>query len=479
MTDRRRWTALIVVCLGQLMVVLDTTIVNVALPRIDADLGFAPADLTWVVNTYLIGYGSFLLLAGRLGDLIGRKKMFLGGVVVFTLASALCGLADDQTLLLVARFVQGVGGAAAASVIVAIIVTEFPGSAERAKAMSAYTFVVVGGASLGLLTGGALTEALDWHWIFFINVPVGILAIALGWFLIDENEGLGIKQGVDVLGSVLITASTAVGAFAIVKASDYGWTSARTLGLDAAALALLAGFLLVESRVRNPIVPLRILRLRSLMGSSVVRGLMVSGLFGCFFFGALYLQRIRGYDAVDTGLAFLPQTVVVAALSLGPTAWLVGRFGAKATLIAGLIPMIAGLVALTTIGEHTPFFPGVVLAYGLIGLGAGLTFMPLLHIAMAEVPRSDAGLASGIVNVSLQVSAALGLAALGSIAASHTRSLLTHGHDAPSALLGGYHLVFGIAAGCVVVALVVAVTILRAPRPAEVPPEAELEGQAA
>ena len=399
--------------------------------------------------------------------------------MVFTLASALCGLADDQAVLIVARFVQGVGGAAAASVIVAIIVTEFPGPAERAKAMSAYTFVVVGGASLGLLTGGALTEAIDWHWIFFINVPIGIVALVSGAILIDENEGLGIREGVDVLGSVLITASTAVLAFAIVRASDVGWGSAQTLGLGALALMLLVAFLVLESRVRNPIVPLRILRLRSLMGSSVVRGLMVSGLFGCFFFGALYLQRIRGYDAVDTGLAFLPQTLVVAALSLGPTAWLVGRFGAKPTLVAGLIPMIAGLVVLTTVGTHTAFFPTVGIAYALIGLGAGLSFMPLLHIAMGEVPRSDAGLASGIVNVSLQVSAALGLAVLGSIAASHTRSLAVHGHDATDALLGGYHLVFGIAAACVVAALAVAVVVLRAPRPANAPAEAELEGQTA
>src|SRR6516164_6149493 len=283
--ERRRWASLIVVCLAQLMMVLDATIVNVALPAIQHDLRFTQGNLTWVMNGYLITFGGFLLLAGRMGDLIGRKKVFLSGLVLFTAASILCGVASSQAMLIVARLIQGAGGAVASSVILAIIVTVFPGKAEQAKAMGLYAFVSAGGGSIGLLAGGALTQSLDWHWIFFVNVPIGLAAFLLGSALIEENEGIGLAGGVDVLGSVLITLATMLGAFAIVKSSEYGLGSARTLAVAGASVALLAAFLVREARVANPIMPLRVLRLRMLMGSSLVRGLLVTGMFSAFFLG--------------------------------------------------------------------------------------------------------------------------------------------------------------------------------------------------
>ncbi len=461
--DRRRWIALVVVCLGQLMSVLDTTVVNVALTPIQRDLHFTQANLTWVINAYLIAFGSFLLMAGRLGDLIGRKRVFLTGVAIFTLSSAVCGLAQDQTVLIIARFVQGLGGALSVSVILAIIVTEFPQPAERAKAMSAYMFVVVSGGSIGLLAGGALTQALDWHWIFFINLPIGLATFVLGNALIKENKGLGLSGGVDVLGSILVTAAMMLGVYAIVEVTKYGWGSAHTLALGGGALALLCAFLALESRLANPIMPLRILRLRSLIGSSAVRGFLVTGMYSTFFLGALYLEHVLHYSSVKTGLAFLPMTLAVATVSLGITARLVGRFGARRTLIPGLFAVIAALVLISQAGPHTSYFPTIFFAYLLLGLGAGTSFMPLLTIAMADVPTSDAGLGSGIVNVSQQVSAALGLAVLSTIATNRTKVLTAHGHALAGALTGGYHLAFLIAAVCVAVGVVVALVVLRTP----------------
>ncbi len=469
--DRRRWIALVVVCLGQLMCVLDTTVVNVALPLIQHDLHFSQSSLTWVINAYLISFGSFLLMAGRLGDLIGRKRVFLSGVLLFTLASVVCGLAADQVVLIAARFVQGAGGALSVSVILAIIVTEFPAPLERAKAMSAYMFVVVSGGSIGLLAGGALTQAINWHWIFFINLPIGVVTLLLGRALIRENVGIGLGEGVDVLGSVLVTAALMVGVYAIVEVPSFGWSSPHTLVLGAIAAGLLAAFLWTEARVENPIMPLRILRLRGLIGSSAVRGFLVTGMFTTFFLGALYLQHVRHYGAVATGLAFLPMTLTVATLSLGVTARIVARFGAIRTLVPGLVACVASLLLLSTAGIHAGYFPKVFFAFFLLGLGAGSSFMPLLTIAMADVPARDAGLGSGIVNVSMQVSAALGLAVLGTVATNHTRALTAHGDTAAVALTGGYHLAFTIAAGVVAVGGVVALVVLRPRRPRADPVE--------
>ncbi len=400
--ERRRWIALAVLCLGQLMMVLDATIVNVALPSIQRELHFTQANLTWVIDGYLITFGGFLLLAGRFGDLVGRKKVFLSGLVLFVVASIACGLADSQAMLIGARLIQGIGGAIASSVILAIIVTEFPERAEQAKAMGMYAFVSAGGGSIGLLAGGALTQSLSWHWIFFVNVPIGVVALVLGSILIEENEGIGLAGGVDVLGSALITLATMFGAFAIVKSSDYGLLSARTLGAGGASLALLGAFLALEARVANPIMPLRILRLRTLMGSSLVRGLLVTGMFSAFFLGALYLERVLGYDAIDTGLAFMPLTIAIAAMSMGIAARAVGRFGPIPTLAAGLLGIVVGLVLLAFQGVHASYFPGLFLAFLVLGLGAGSSFLPLLTLGMSDAPPRDAGLASGIINVSVQ-----------------------------------------------------------------------------
>jgi EmrB/QacA subfamily drug resistance transporter len=470
--ERRRWIALGVLCLGQLMRVLDSTIVNVALPSIQRELHFSQGNLTWVINGYLVTFGGFLLLAGRLGDLVGRKKVFLAGLVWFTLASVLCGIAQDQTELIVARILQGVGGAVASSVILAIIVTEFPRRAEQAKAMGMYAFVSAGGGSIGLLAGGALTQSLNWHWIFFVNVPIGAIALLLGWALIEENEGIGLAGGVDVLGSLLITLSTMFGAFAIVKSTEYGLLSARTLGIGGASLALLAGFLVLESRISNPIMPLRILRLRMLMGSSLVRGLLVTGMFSAFFLGALYLERVLGYDAIDTGLAFLPLTFSIAAMSMGISARLVGRFGPLNTLAAGLGGIIIGLLLLAGEGVHVSYFPGLFFAFLALGLGAGASFLPLLTMGMSDAPPRDRGLASGIINVSVQLFGAIGLATLGTIATDRTKALSSAGNSLSSSLTGGYHLAYLVAAACVGVGVIAAFAFLRPPASA-VPQELE------
>jgi EmrB/QacA subfamily drug resistance transporter len=461
--ERRRWIALAVLCLGQLMMVLDSTIVNVALPSIQKDLHFSQSNLTWVLDGYLITFGGFLLLAGRLGDLVGRKRVFLSGLVLFTTASVLCGIADSQGLLIGARLLQGVGGAIASSVILAIIVTEFPEAKEQAKAMGLYAFVSAGGGSIGLLAGGALTQSLDWHWIFFVNVPIGIVAFVFGSRLIVENEGIGLGGGVDWLGSVLITLATMAGAFAIVKSSEYGLTSARTVGVGGVSLVLLGAFLALESRIENPIMPLRVLRLRSLMGSSLVRGLLITGMFSAFFLGSLYLERVLGYNAIDTGLAFLPLTALIAIMSMGVAARIVERFGAVNTLAGGLVGIAAGLLLLATQGTHASYFPGLFFAFLLLGLGAGASFLPLLTIGMADAPKRDAGLASGIINVSVQLFGAIGLAALGTVATDHTKALSSSGHSLVDALTGGYHLAYLVAAICVGFGILAAFVVLRPP----------------
>jgi len=460
----RRWLALLVVCVGQLMIVLDSTIVNVALPSIQRDLHFTQADLTWVVNAYLVTYGSLLLLAGRAGDLLGRKKVFLAGVIVFTMASGLDGLAPDAITLIAARALQGIGGAMSAGVIIAILVTGFPRPEERAQAMSMFTFVIAGGGSLGLLAGGALTQAINWHWIFFINLPIGIATFVFGWWLIEENDGVGLRQGVDVLGSVLVTVAMMAAVYAIVTASSEGWTSVQTEGFGGVAISLLVIFFVVEASVRNPILPLRILRIRSLTGASVARALLATGMFSNFFLGALFLQHVRGFSAFDTGLAFLPATLALAALSLGVTARLMRSFGSRALLIPGLITITIALALEATAGQGAGYFPTLFGSYLLFGIGAGMSFMPLLTIMMAEVPAADAGVASGVANVTMQVGGALGLAALGTVSADRARDLVLSGHNVAAALTGGYQLGFSIAAALVAGGLLVALIALRPAR---------------
>ena len=467
--DRRRWLALAVVCLAQLMVVLDATIVTVALPAIQADLHMSQADLTWIVNAYLITFGGFLLLGGRLGDLLGRRSVFLAGVAAFTAASALCAVADSSAMLIGARLLQGVGAAICSAVVLAIVASEFREPVERAKAMSLYMIVSLSGGSVGLLLGGALTQVLDWHWIFAVNLPIGLFAFLAAWVLVSRDRGIGLRGGVDVGGSLLVTGAVMLLAYTIVTAADHGWTSLHTLGLFGIFVAMIGAFLALESRLENPIMPLRILRLRSLIDSSIVRGAVYAAIYSMFFFGALNLQHILGLDALETGLAFLPMTLTVAATSLLVTPRVVARIGPKNSLIAGLGFMAVALLVLTRAGQDAGYAPGPLLAFVLVGIGGGLTFVPLLTIAMSEVPPADAGIASGIVNVSMQVSAAIGLAAFGSIATSRTRDLVAQGDPSGQALLGGYHLVFSVAALLVVAALLLAVTLLRSPRPEREP----------
>jgi EmrB/QacA subfamily drug resistance transporter len=468
--DRRRWATLIIVCFAQLMIVLDVTIVNVALPAIQQDLGFSQANLTWVVNGFLVTFGSLLLLAGRLGDLLGRRRVFLAGLVTFTAASLLCGVASTEAELIGARLLQGVGAAAQASVILAIIVTEFPSAIERARAMSAYVLVSVAGGSLGLLAGGLLTQALSWHWVFFVNLPIGIATFVLGRAFIRADRGLGLQHGVDWLGSLLVTASLMSAIYAIIGATTHGWTSAHVLGTAGLATVLMAAFIALEARIQNPIMPLRILRVPGLVNASLVRGFLVTGMYSTFFLGTLYLEHVRHFSALETGAAFLPWTLTVAVLSQGITARLVERFGPLPVLTTGMATAAGGLLLFATVGADTAYFPTVFFACFAIGFGIGNAFMPLLTLAMADIPPADAGLGSGITNVAQQISGALGLAVLSTVAADHTQGLLSDGNGVTSALLGGYHVAFLAGAVAIVAGIVLAMALLR-PRDPQVAEE--------
>ena len=408
-------------------------------------------------------FGSFLLLAGRLGDLFGRKRVFISGVIVFTAASVLCGLAPSQAALIGARFLQGIGAAMQASVILAIIATEFPKPSERARAMSGYVFVAVAGGSLGLLAGGLLTQALSWHWIFFVNLPIGAMTVVLGRRLIPVDEGV-VRGRVDWLGSVLDHCLTDERDLRDRPGERARLGINTVLGFGALGATLLAAFAAYENRIENPILPLRILRVRGLVSSSVVRGFLVTGMYSTFFLGTLYLEHVLRYGALQTGLAFLPWTLTVAALSLGLTARLVERFGVMRVMIAGMLTVIVGLGLLTTVDAATSFFPTIFLAYFTIGLGIGAAFMPLLTIAMADIPAADAGIASGIVNVSQQVAGALGLAVLGTIATNRTHALAAAHHSLVGSLLAGYHLAFAIGAVCVAIGIVAAIALLQGTR---------------
>jgi EmrB/QacA subfamily drug resistance transporter len=473
-SERRKWMALVVLCVGMLMIILDSTIVNVALPSIQGDLGFSQSNLAWVVNAYLIPFGGLLLLAGRVGDLIGRKTVFMVGLGVFTVASLLCGIAQSQEVLIGARFVQGVGGALTSGVILGIIVTMFPDPREQAKAIGVYSFVASAGASIGLLAGGLLTQGINWHWIFFVNLPIGVATAVLALRLVDRDAGVGLRHGADVLGAVLVTGALMLGVYTILEAGDYGWGSLHTLGLGGFSLALMAAFLVRQSRTSNPLVPLRIFRSRNVSGANVVQMLMVAGLFGMFFLSVLYLQRVLGYDAIEAGLAFLPVSVLIGVLSLGFSARLNTRFGARATLIPGLVLLAGALALFARVPVDGSYLSDLLPSMVMFGVGAGLSFPSLMTLAMSGATRSEAGLASGLVNTSLQVGGALGLAILATLATSRTEDLLASGASTPSALTDGYQLAFIVAAGLVVGAIAIALTVLRSEKAAAAEVEADV-----
>ena len=459
--DRRRWIALVVLCAGFLMIILDQTIVNVALPSIQSDLHFSQSSLAWVVNAYLIAFGGLLLLVGRLGDLIGRRRIFLTGLTVFTSASLLCGLAQSQALLIGARFVQGVGGAMTAAVILGMIVTMFPKPSEQAKAIGVYSFVAAAGGAIGLLAGGVLTQAINWHWIFFVNLPIGIATGVFATRLLPADSGIGLQHGADAPGALLLVASLMLAVYTIVEASHYGWGSAHTLGFGAVAVALLAGFVVRQARAANPLIPLRVFRNRTVTVANLMQVLMVAGMFGMFFLGALYLQRVLRYDAIEVGLAFLPVAVGIAALSLRLAAQLMMRFGAKPTLIGGLILVAAGLIVFRRAPVDAAYVTDLLPVMLLLGVGAGLVFPSLMTLAMSAATAEDSGLASGLVNTTQQVGGALGLAVLATLSTTRTTSLLGHGTSSAVALTDGYHLAFTIAAVLLLVAIAIGLVALR------------------
>jgi len=460
-SDRSRWTALVVLCVGMLMIVLDATIVNVALPSIQDDLGFSQSSLAWVVNAYLIAFGGLLLLAGRLGDLVGRRDIFLAGLVLFTVASLVCGLAQSEAMLIGARFVQGVGGAMTSAVILGMIVTMFPEPGEQAKAIGVYSFVASAGGSVGLLLGGVLTEAISWHWIFFVNLPIAVVTGVFALRLLGRDKGLGLSKGADVPGALLIVGALMVGVYAIVEASNYGWGSLHTLGFGAGSAALLAAFVVREGRASHPLVPLGIFRSRNLSGANAIQALMVAGMFGLFFLGALYLQRVLGFTSLEVGLGFLPLTAIIGILSLGFSAKLNMRFGPRATLLPGLVFIAAGLGLMTQVSVGGSYWSEVLPTMVLMGIGAGLSFPSIMTLAMGGVRPEEAGLASGLVNTTLQVGGAIGLAVLATLSSNRTSSLLAGGDTNAEALTGGYQLAFAVGAGLLVVAIGVAAFVLR------------------
>jgi EmrB/QacA subfamily drug resistance transporter len=471
--DRSRWIALVVLCVGMLMIVLDATIVNVALPSIQDDLGFSQSSLAWVVNAYLITFGGLLLLAGRLGDLVGRRNVFLSGLALFTVASLLCGVAQTQEMLVGARFLQGVGGALTSAVILGMVVTMFPEPREQAKAIGVYSFVASAGGSVGLLAGGVLTETISWHWIFFVNLPIAVATGLLALRLLDRDEGIGFGRGADVLGAVLVTSALMLLVYTIVKpAADSGWGSGRTLGLGAGSLALLAAFIVREATARNPLIPLRIFRSRNLSGANAIQALFVAGMFSMFFLGSLYMQRVLGYDALQIGLAFLPVTVVIGTLSLGYSEKLIMRFGPRATLLPGLVFIAAGLALFTQVPVDGAYVANILPSMLLFGTGAGLSFPALMTLSMSGVEQSDAGLASGLVNTTLQVGGALGLAVLATLSTTRSNDLIAQGESTAAALTDGYQLAFLIGTGLVLAAIVVALVVLQPARRAEADVEA-------
>jgi EmrB/QacA subfamily drug resistance transporter len=463
---RKRWLALIVLCLGDLMIVLDTTVVNVALPSIRTDLGFSQTGLVWVVNAYMLTFGGFLLLGGRLGDLFGHRRLFLLGLTLFTLASLACGLADTQATLVAARAVQGLGGAVVSAVALSLIMSLFTEPAERAKAMGIFGFVMAGGGSIGVLLGGLLTDAFDWHWIFLVNLPIGVAVFALCVVLLPGDRRPTAAARLDIAGAVTVTASLLLAVYAVVNGNEAGWLSTRTLGLLAAAGALMAIFLGIEARVGAPLMPLGLFRLRNVSTANLVGVLWAAAMFAWFFISALYLQLVLAYTPMQVGLAFLPANLIMGVFSLGLSAKMVMRFGIRLPLATGLLLAAAGLLLFAFAPVDGSFVAHVLPGMTLLGLGAGMAFNPVLLAAMSDVAPSESGLASGVVNTSFMMGGALGLAVLASLAAARTDSLLASGADSLVALNGGYHVAFAVGAAFAAGAALLSAVLLRARVPA-------------
>jgi EmrB/QacA subfamily drug resistance transporter len=446
LTTRTRWLALVILCVGDLMIVVDTTVVNVALPSIRASLGFSQTSLAWVVNAYMLTFGGFLLLAGRLGDLFGHRRLFLGGTAAFTAASLVCGLSTTQGMLIAARAVQGLGGAVVSAVAFSLIVVLFTEQSERAKAMGVFGFVMAGGGSIGVLAGGVLTDLVGWHWIFLVNLPIGILVLASGLKLLPAVQTGGEQNRLDLLGAGAITAAMVLAVYAIVNGNTAGWTSAQTIGLLAAAVAIGVAFAAWESRAAAPLVPLGIFRHRNLSVANVVGVLWAAAMFALFFLSALYLQLVLGYSPLKVGLAYLPGNLIMMAFSLGLSAKLVMRYGVRIPLSIGLLTAALALLWLARAPVHGTFIVDVLPAMVLFGIGGGLAFTPVLMAAMSDVEPASSGLASGITNTAFMMGGALGLAVLASAAAARTQHLAAAGHGPLDALTGGYHLAFAIGA---------------------------------
>jgi EmrB/QacA subfamily drug resistance transporter len=461
-----RWLSLLVLCAGFLLIVVDMTVVNVALPSIRRDLGFSQAGLAWVVNGYLIAYGGLLLLAGRLGDLVGRKRVFLSGLALFTAASLLCGVSFSQPMLIGARFVQGIGGAVSSAVILGMVVTLFPEPAERARAFGIFAFVASGGGALGLLVGGIITQTVSWHWIFFVNLPIGLATAFFGARLLESDPGIGIGEGADVLGAVLVTAALMLGVYTIVDSSSYGLGSIHTIAFGAVALGLLAAFFVRQRLARDPILPLHLFRSRNVTGANLIQALMVAAFFGMFFMGSLYMERVLHYGPLAIGLAFLPNTLAMAALSFSFSARLITRFGSRPVLLTGLALVAAGLLLFVLTPVHSQYLRDLFAPMLLLGLGAGLSFPALTVLAMSDATPADSGLASGLINTTTQVGAALGLAVLATLSLNRTGQLTAAGRSSAVALTGGYHLAWGIGVGLVLAAMLLAGTLLKSETPA-------------
>jgi EmrB/QacA subfamily drug resistance transporter len=459
--NRTRWLALYVLCLGTLMIVLDATIVNVALPSIKHSLGFSDTSLAWVVNAYLLTYGGFLLLGGRLGDLFGHRRLFLAGITLFTAASLVCGLSTSQGMLVAARAVQGLGGAVASAVSLSLMVTLFTEPGERAKAMGIFGFVASGGGSIGVLLGGILTDTLNWHWIFLVNFPIGVLVVVLSLRLLPSARMPVADRRIDVFGALTVTASLMLAVYAIVNGQQAGWTSAQTVGLLLGAAALLGLFLGIEARVPAPLMPLRMFKLRNVATADGIAVLWAAAMFAWFFLAALYLQLVLGYSPLQVGLSFLPANVIMGAFSISLSAKLVMRFGIKKPLAAGLLIAAAGLALFVRAPVGGSFVADVLPSMILLGIGAGTAFNPVLLAAMGDVAPEESGLASGMVNTAFMMGGALGLAILASLAASHTNTLLASGDDQVSALVGGYHVAFVVGAIFAVIAALLGAVLLR------------------